>query len=236
MTSLIEDASLHNKIGIFEDRTDAGRQLVAKLLPLVDKTTIVLAVPSGGVPIGLEIASGLNCDFDLLIVRKAQIPWNTEAGFGAVNLDGDVVINEALVQALGITKEDINTQLRKTRNILEKREQLFRRGRPFPVIQNRTVILADDGLASGYTMLVAIKYLRTRHAGKIVIAVPTGMSDTVNSLYQEADDVVCLNVRDNYPFAVASAYRNWYDLTDAEVLHLLNRINYFAPAQSQILP
>lgn len=222
MMTLIEDLSLHNKIGIFEDRAEAGRLLAERLAPFNKPGAIVLAVPSGGVPVGKEIAMAFGCDFDLLIVRKAQIPWNTEAGFGAVNLNGDSIINEPLVQTLGLTKEEINAQLSTTRKLLRKREKLFRKDRPFPSLEKRTVILADDGLASGYTMLVAISFVRKHNPAEIVVAVPTGMTDTVETIHSEADALVCLNIRDTYPFAVASAYRNWYDLTDAEVLHLLN--------------
>lgn len=222
MMTLIEDLSLHNKTGIFEDRAEAGRLLSVKLEPFIKQGAIVLAVPSGGVPVGKEIATAFGCDFDLLIVRKAQIPWNTEAGFGAVNLHGDSIINEPLVQTLGLTKEEINTQLSTTRAILRKREKIFRKDRPLPSLEKKTVILVDDGLASGYTMLVAINSVRKQNPAEIVVAVPTGMTDTVKTIHSEADALVCLNIRDTYPFAVASAYRNWYDITDAEVMQLLN--------------
>ncbi len=225
MTTLIEDFSFHNKVGIFEDRAEAGRLLADKLALFNKPSTIVLAIPSGGVPVGKEIADAFGCDFDLLIVRKAQIPWNTEAGFGAVNLNGDMIINEPLVQTLGLTQDEINAQISITRKILQKREKLFRKEHPFPSLKQRTVILVDDGLASGYTMLVAINFVRKQYPAEIVVAVPTGMSDTVETIHSEADAVVCLNIRDTYPFAVASAYRNWYDLTDAEVMQLLNTNN-----------
>lgn len=221
MTDLIEEHKFHNRIAIFSDRAAAGRLLAEKLEEFNDPSTIVLAIPSGGVPVGKEIAVHLDCDFDLLIVRKAQIPWNTEAGFGAVNLDGDVIINEPLVQTLKLTKEEIAEQLRTTKETLHKRTRLFREKDSFPDLTGRTVILVDDGLASGYTMLIAIRYVKKRDPARIIVAVPTGMSDTVASILQESDAVVCLNVRDTYPFAVASAYENWYDLTDAEVLQLM---------------
>lgn len=222
MTDLIEEQRFHNCVAIFSDRAAAGRLLAEKLEPYNTPSAIVLAIPSGGVPVGKEIAGHLHCDFDLLIVRKAQIPWNTEAGFGAVNMDGDIIINEPLVQTLRLTKDEIADQLQITKDTLRKRTKLFRREKGFPDLAGRTVILVDDGLASGYTMLIAIRYVKKRQPAKIIVAVPTGMSDTVASILQESDAVVCLNIRDTYPFAVASAYENWYDLTDAEVLKLMN--------------
>lgn len=222
MGALIEDRSLRDKFFVFENRMDAGKKLAEKLLDYQNAETLVLAVPSGGVPIGKEIRKALCCEFDLLIVRKAQIPWDTEAGFGAVNLDGDIVLNDHLLAALRLTNEEIDTQIKITRAILKKRNSLFRKDEKFPVLHKKNVIIADDGLASGYTMRTAIKFVKKRGPAQIIVAAPTGLADTVEIILKEVDAVVCLNVRSGYPYAVASAYRNWYDLTDSDVLQLLD--------------
>ena len=176
-------------------------------------------------PIGKAIQREIDCDFDLLVVRKIQIPWNTEAGFGAINLDGDVLINESLLYALHLPEAEVQDQIDKTKAILRRRNELFRQGRIFPDLSNRLVILADDGLASGFTMRAAIEYVRKRNPATIITAVPTGSADTVARIIREVDCVVCLNVRESYPFAVAEAYRLWYDLNEEEVLELLDEKN-----------
>jgi putative phosphoribosyl transferase len=225
MGILIEDPELHNRTRVFADRDEGGARLAEKLRRFEGRATIVLALPSGGVPIGKAIQQEINCDFDLLVVRKIQIPWNTEAGFGAINLDNDILINEPLLYALHLSDAEIQAQIDKTKTILQRRNELFRRGRPFPDLRKRPVILADDGLASGITMRAAIEFVRKRDPATVVVAVPTGSSDTVDKIIQEADRIVCLNVRESYPFAVAEAYRLWYDLNEEEVLKLLNEKN-----------
>ena len=225
MAILIEDPELRNRTKVFEDRKEGGERLAEKLRRFRGQNTIVLALPSGGVPIGKPIQKEIDCDFDLLAVRKIQIPWNTEAGFGAINPDDDILINETLLYALHLSESEVQDQIDKTKSILQRRIELFRKGRIFPDLGKRLVILADDGLASGYTMHAAIEFVRKRHPATIIVAVPTGSSDTVDRIVPEVDCVVCLNVRESYPFAVAEAYRLWYDLTDGEVLKLLYQKN-----------
>ena len=221
MASLIENIELRNRNQVFADRSDAGRQLAEMLRETARPDTLVLAIPSGGVPVGLEIAEALALDFDLVLVRKVQIPWNTEAGFGAVNMDSDLFINEHLLSLLNLSDEEIERQVKTTMATIEQRNRKFRRNKPFPDIAARSVTLVDDGLASGYTMRAAIAYLRKRKPGSITVAVPTGSADTVHMLLREVDTLCCLNIRESYPYAVASAYRNWYDLEDEDVLELI---------------
>jgi predicted phosphoribosyltransferase len=218
---LVFEHSLRDKLYVFEDRRDAGRRLGQKLISYKNTHAIVLAIPSGGVPVAAEIASSLNLPMDLILVRKIQIPWNTEAGFGAINPDGEVIFNERLLNSLRLTEEEINSQIKKTKDILKKRNTLFRAGKPFPIIENMTVILVDDGLASGYTMISALNYVKKRKPQKIIIAVPTGSQKTVGFILPQVDELICLNIRTGFSFAVADAYRDWYDLTDEEVLSLL---------------
>lgn len=221
MPDLIEDPSLRNRSYIFADRIAAGRRLAHYLTNYQGVDGMVLAIPAGGVPVAAEIARSLKLPLDLLVVRKIQIPWNTEAGFGALAPDGQVFLNETLVRALELRQEQIEAQLNATRQVLEQREQLFRGGRPYPELRGKVAIVVDDGLASGYTMLAALKFLARQQPAKAIVAVPTGLLDTIEFIGPAAAAVVCLNVRTRRPFAVAAAYRQWYDLSDAEVLTLL---------------
>jgi predicted phosphoribosyltransferase len=218
---LITEDAYRDKVYVFEDRADAGRQLAHKLRGHKNTSAMVLAIPSGGVPVASEIAKYLNLQLDLILVRKVQIPWNTEAGFGAVNPDGEVIFNDALLMNLNLNEDEINAQAQKTRDTLEKRDRLFRKNRPFPSIKDKEVIIVDDGLASGYTMLSALMFIRRRKPQKVTIAVPTGSQRTVDRILKDVDQIVCLNIRTGFYFAVAEAYKNWYDLTDEDVQDIL---------------
>lgn len=221
MSEIIEYKNLRNKSFVFEDRTDAGRRLSQFLSEYKGSDSIVLVIPSGGVPVGKEIKDALSLNLDLLIVRKIQIPWNPEAGFGAVNLDGYVIFNDALLHQLDLPEIVINAQIEKTKEILKRRNDLFRKGKDFPSLRDKTAILVDDGLASGYTMIAATEFVKKRNPSRIIIAVPTGSYNTVRKISPLTDYLYCLNIREGYPYAVAEAYRNWYDLSDEEVLRII---------------
>jgi len=222
MRNLVEDESLRNKRFVFENRAAAGRKLFQILSDFHQTDPVVLAIPSGGVPVAIAMRKDWPFEFDLLIVRKIQIPWNTEAGFGAVNLDGEVILNEELLRSLRLPQNVIEAQIKKTKDILKKRDQTFRRGRDFPPIKNRIVILVDDGLASGYSMIAAIHFVKKRDPSKILVGVPTGSYSTLLRISPLVDSLYCVNVREGSSFAVAEAYKNWYDLSDEEVLRLLD--------------
>jgi predicted phosphoribosyltransferase len=221
MAQIIEDKNLRNKTFVFQDREDAGRRLSEFLLDYKGSDSIVLAIPAGGIAVAKEIKNALSLPLDLLIVRKIQIPWNPEAGFGAINLDGYVVFNEDLLHHLNLPERVIASQVEKTRETLKKRNVLFRQGRDFPSLKDRKVVLVDDGLASGYTMIAAIEYARKRNPSKIMIAVPTGSHKTVKKISSFVDVLCCLNMRESYPYAVAEAYRDWYDVNDEAVLKIM---------------
>lgn len=224
MNKLIEEISLRNKVHVFEDREEAGSLLAQKLIECKNSNAIVLAVPSGGVPVAKEIATALNLPLDLMMVRKMQIPYNPEAGFGAMNLDGEVILNEEMLNQLALSEEEIKEQEEKTKEVIKKRERIFRKGKLFPSLKDKVAILVDDGLASGYTMLAAIRFVKRRAPGKIVVAVPTASKSTVDFILPEVDELVCLNVRHGMFFAVADAYKNWYDLSDEEVLSIISTL------------
>lgn len=223
MKNLIESHELRNREFVFADRSDAGRRLGEILLGEEVEHAMLLAIPSGGVPVAVAMQLFLWWPLELLLVRKIQIPHNTEAGFGAVNMDGERFYNQTLLDRLHLSWEIIDSQAQKADETINQRNMIFRCNKPFPDIRNKNIFIVDDGLASGYTMLAAIHYVRNRNPSSINIAVPTGTADTVETLSSEVDRLYCLNIRESYPFAVASAYRNWYDLSDKEVLHLLER-------------
>lgn len=220
---LIEDPSLRDRLRVFKDRSEAGARLALWLRPLIRGDETVLAIPSGGVPVACEIAGALSLSLDLVVVRKIQIPSNPEAGFGALDPDGRRLINETLLSRLGLSEADVNAQVEKTLSVIRHREELFRGGAGGYDLEGRGVVLVDDGLASGYTMLAAAGFVRRRGPRSITVAVPTAARHTAEFIAREADRLLCLNVRGGFSFAVADAYERWYDLTDEEVLEILGR-------------
>lgn len=221
MPNLIEDRSLRDKVYVFKDRKEAGRLLAQRLLKYKDIDGIVLGIPSGGAPVAAEIAKVLGLSLDVLIVRKIQLPDNPEAGFGAVGTDGEVSLNTNLISQLHLTKEEVERQIQITVDTIKRRNELFREGRQFPLLKDKVVIIVDDGLASGYTIFSAVGFIKRYKPEKVVVAVPTAPKGTVDLILPQVDELVCLNVRSGFTFAVADAYENWYDLKDEEVISIL---------------
>jgi predicted phosphoribosyltransferase len=219
MGILIDDPRLRDQRFVFSDRHDAGMRLGALVQsrPFL-KDPLVMAIPAGGVPVGVEIARALHAPLSLMIVRKIQIPGNTEAGFGAVTFDGHVLINEHLRSVLGLSGEEVDTAIAATRRNIRERADRYMSGRSFTDPAKMCVILTDDGLASGYTMLAALESIRNMNPARIIVAVPTSSASSAERIAREADECICLNIRSGNRFAVAEAYRNWYDLDDREVL------------------
>lgn len=222
MGKLIEDPDLRNKIYVFRNREHAGSLLAERLSDYKSSNALALAIPAGGVPVAYEMARNLRLSVDIVIVRKVQIPGNTEAGFGAVGPDGEVIFNNMLLESLGLTQEEIRTQVDKTKKVLEERNLKYRKGRPFPDLLEKTVILIDDGLASGYTMSEAVRFAARCRAARKIVAVPTASERSIKFLLPLVDELYCLNIR-GYPFAVADAYEEWYDVSDKEVVSLLKK-------------
>ena len=178
--------------GLFRDRTDAGRRLAAKLAAYAKRRdVIVLALPRGGVPVGYEVARALDAPLDVFVVRKLGVPGYEELAMGAVATGGVRVLNDELVQRLGIPDDLIEAVAAREQRELARRERLYRGGRPPPDVRGRTVILVDDGLATGATMHAAIAALRQLQPARIVVAVPTASPDTCEQLQAEVDDVIC---------------------------------------------
>ncbi|MEJ2167667.1 MAG: phosphoribosyltransferase family protein [Desulfobacterales bacterium] len=225
MANIHEVEKLHGRRHIFTDRFEAGEILGSMLQAEYAHIAggIILAIPSGGVPVGLKVSELLGLPFDLLIARKLQIPGNTEAGYGAMALDGSIFINQALLAQLGLSSTQIEAEKKRVGLELEKRNALFRGGRPFADLTGKRVIVVDDGLASGYTMLAAVDMAKRAKALETVVAVPTAPQSSVELILPQADRICCANIRTGRYFAVAEAYQNWYDLSEEEVLGLLGK-------------
>ena len=210
---------------IFDNRYDAGRQLAAKLLEYKadsGRKTVVLAIPNGGVPVGLEVALALEADFDLIVARKIPLPLNPEAGFGAIADDGSVFLNEEMVRRAGLTQPQIDAQVNLVRAEIRRRRLLYRQDRPPALAGGKTVIITDDGLASGFTMIATVSSMRSRHPKEIIVAVPVSSASALEEVGKVADKVVTVAVGSLPRFAVADFYRNWHDLSDEEVFKCLN--------------
>jgi len=218
---VIDNPALRNKTYVFKDRMHAGTLLADELQRHTERSDILLALPAGGVPVGYAVAKRLEIPLDVIIVRKIQIPWNTEAGFGAVAWDGSVVLNQFLVSELGLTSNQIEECVSRTRQIVSERVQKFRGDRPLPDLRGRVIVIVDDGLASGYTMAVAVDSVMKQGPQRVIVAVPTGSREAVQLISSKADLLICLNIRAGPIFAVADAYEEWYDLTDEEVISYL---------------
>jgi len=222
---LQEIAKFRNQRHIFTDRFAAGEILGAMLTAEYARIAdgMVLAIPSGGVPVGLKIREILGLPFDLLIARKLQIPGNPEAGFGAMTLDGSTFINQPLLAHLRLSPARIDAVKKRVGLELAERNGLFRGGRPLADLVGRRVIVVDDGLASGYTMLAALDMAKRAKALETVVAVPTAPQSAIERILPQADRIYCANIRTGPYFAVAEAYQNWYDLSRKDVLDLLQR-------------
>lgn len=184
---------------------------------------IVLAIPAGGVPVAAVIARRLGLPLDLAVVSKVLLPWDTEAGYGAVAYDGTVRLNEPLIAALDLPPETVETGIAATRERVARRVRILRGGRPLPDLSATPAILVDDGLASGFTMRVAVEALRRGGAAAVHVAVPTGHLEAVERLAPAVDSLFCPNVRGGRSFAVAAAYRTWADVSEDEVRAILAR-------------
>ena len=211
---------------LFRSRTDAGRRLAERLLDYAGQDAVVLAIPRGGVPVGAEVAKRLNARLDVIIPRKIPIPWNPEAGFGAITSDGTMVLNQRMVANLGLSKEEIQTIADEIREEINRRTREYRDDRPPPDVKGKTVILVDDGLASGYTMLAAIEFIRKQEPAGVIVAVPVASSGAARLISPRVDSLVTLITSERLPFAVAEFYREWRDLTDEEVVKAISDFRF----------
>jgi predicted phosphoribosyltransferase len=205
----------------FPNRIEAGRQLAEKLEKYAGRDdVIVLGLPRGGVPVAYEVAKRLRVPLDVFTVRKLGVPGFEELAAGAIASGGVRVLNQEVVRAIPHAEEAIEAVTARETAELERREEIYREGRPAPELRDRIVILVDDGLATGATMRAAVKALRERGTAKIVVAVPVGPPDTCHELEQLADETVCLSTP---PFfqAVGQYYEDFSQTSDNDVRELL---------------
>lgn len=207
----------------FRDREEAGRllgaQLAGRKLP---KDSIVLALPRGGVPVAFEVARALGLPLDVIVVRKLGVPWQPELAMGAIASGGVRVLDEELIRQERISPEDVEAIAAREEHEAERREQLYRAGRAALELRNRTVILVDDGLATGSTMRAAVKCVKSLQPSAVIVAVPVASWQACAHIREEADECVCLAVPK--PFrAVGEWYQDFRQTSDAEVRDLLRQ-------------
>lgn len=184
---------------------------------------LVLAIPAGGVPVAVSLAGQLHAPLDVLVVSKITLPWNTEAGYGAVAGDGSIALNQELIRQAGLSRQQVAAGISSTRDKVQRRQQLFRQTAAFPKPAGREVILVDDGLASGYTLQVAVSALRRAGADRLLVAVPTAHEAAARKLATDVEGLYCVNLRSGRSYSVAAAYRRWQDVSEAEALHWLRQ-------------
>jgi putative phosphoribosyl transferase len=207
---------------LFVDREDAGRRLAEAYRGPTEKL-VVLGIPRGGIPVAYRMARELDCAFDVLVARKLPIPHNPEAGFGAIAPDGSLYINEEMMQHLHLPPEQVNDIASRVLVEVRRRVKAYRGDRPFPDLAGMNVILTDDGLATGYTMIAAVEMVRKFRPATVGVAVPVSPDGTARRIRPLVDFFHCLHVSHHYPFAVASFYRDFHDLSDREVMRYLGK-------------
>jgi len=204
---------------IFENRYDAGRQLAAKLTEYKNKSVVVLAIPNGGVLVALGVALALETDdFNLIISRKIPLPLSPEGGFGAVTDDGTTILNEEVVKRFGLSQQQINYQVSRVRTDIRQRSLLYHKNKPPSVVKGRTILIIDDGLASGYTIMAAVESIRYRQPREIIVAVPVASAVALKKVEKIADKVIACIAGFGPEFYVSDFYHYWHEPSDDEVI------------------
>jgi predicted phosphoribosyltransferase len=220
---IIDLAEMRDKQKVFAHRPEAGLVLADMLKAYKNSSALVMAIPAGGVPVALSIGQTLNIAVSVAVVSKITLPWNTEVGYGAVAFDGTVRLNDSLLSRLGLTDEQIQEGIKNTSEKVQRRVERFSRELPFPDLKNKTVFLVDDGLASGFTMLTAVEAVKKAGVGSLNIAVPTAHMESLQRLSPQVDAIYCPNVRSGFFFAVADAYKKWYDIEEEELFEMIGK-------------
>lgn len=210
---------------IFHDRRDAGRAIAQALRERNEAgrlDTLVLALPRGGVPVAYEVAEALDAPLDLMLVRKLGVPGHEELAMGAIASGGVLVTNDNVIQQLGLGRDAIERAAERERLELRRREQAYRGDRTPPRVEGREVILVDDGLATGSTMLAAVRAIRQLRPARIVVAVPVAPAETCAAFENEVDEIICAATPQDF-FGVGAWYEDFEQTTDEEVRELLRR-------------
>jgi predicted phosphoribosyltransferase len=207
----------------YRDRTHAGRELASKLPEYANRPDVtVLALPRGGVPVAFEVAKALRAPLDVFVVRKLGVPGHEEYAMGAIATGGVRVLDEGVVRAIGVTRAELDAVTAAEQRELERRERQYRGDRPPPEVAGRTVILVDDGLATGSTMRAAVEALREEGAARVIVAVPIAPPETCDAFRDIVDDIVCARTPEPF-YAVGLWYQDFSQTTDDEVRELLER-------------
>jgi putative phosphoribosyl transferase len=208
----------------FRDRAEAGHLLGAELARRrLASNVIVLALPRGGVPVGAEVSEALNAPLDIVVVRKLGVPWQPELAIGAI-AGTTCVLDQQLIRELGISDGEVDSVVARETIEMKRRELLYRGGLPTRDLRGRTVVLVDDGLATGSTMVAAARHVRSAQPRKVIVAVPVASAEACMRMRREADQCVCLAVPERF-CAVGEWYVNFRQVTDAEVQSMLGQAN-----------
>lgn len=216
---IVDLPKMRDRVRVFRDRASAGKVLAGMLEEYRQSDGLVMGIPAGGIAVAVEVARNLHLPLDVAVVSKITLPWNTEAGYGAVAFDGTVLLNEEFLSGLNLSRQKIETGTEETKQKVARRVMLFRGNRPMPDFK-RPIILVDDGLASGFTVRVAIEVLRRSGATKVILAVPTAHLEEAQRL-KGVEAIYCPNLSRGFSFAVADAYEEWSDLDEQEVTRIL---------------
>jgi len=215
---------------MFVDRTEAGRDLAISLERYRGPATLCLGLPRGGVVIAAAVAESLDCALDVIVTRKIPAPRNPEYAIGAVSEGGGIVLNEPEIRAMGIGQDYLGPQIARENEEIERRVQLYRNGAPLPPLRDRPVLVVDDGVATGYTMLAALRAVRKGGGHPVVMATPVIPPAVLDILSFECDDAVTIAAPDPF-YAVGMFYENFEQVSDDEVLAILNRWRRRVPSK-----
>jgi len=208
---------------IFGDRVDAGRRLAEKLRAYANRDdVIVLGIPRGGVPVAFEVAAALHAPLDVFLSRKLGVPGQEELAFGAVATGGVRVLDQELIEAVGISKREIEEITHRVRTELERRESAFRGKRPPLDLEGKIAILIDDGIATGSSMRAAINALRQHRPARVVVAIPVAPLSTFHRLRSEVDELICVHMPESF-YAIGQFYADFSQVADEEVTALIHR-------------
>ena len=221
--TIVQREDLRNRAQVFRDRAHAGEVLAEMLAPALDRRprAMVLAIPAGGVPVAAPIARRLALPLDLAVVSKITFAWNPEAGYGAVAFDSSAYLNDALVRGIGLSEEEVEAGVARTREKVARRNAALREDRSYAAVIGSDVVLVDDGLASGSTLRAAVAALRATGAATISVAIPTAHESSARAIAPSVEAFYCPNVRSGHQYAVADAYKEWSDVGEDEVRAIL---------------
>lgn len=211
---------------LFKDRRNAGIQLALKLKEYEEmENVLVLALPRGGVVTGFEIARSLHAPMDIIIVRKIGFPGQPEFGIGAVSETGTVVLNESIISEYDVEKEYIDLEISRQKEEISRRVEVYRKGKKIPEIAGKKIILVDDGVATGASLKAAISTLREENLSRLIVAVPVAPYIVARELEQTVDEFICIKTPVDF-MAVGSFYEDFIQVSDEEVVELLQKANY----------